>query len=236
MLIIYFTTIGYQLQKKVFRFDEIVDESESGENSETEYPPKWKAFLALGILADCIASFVLQKLSVGTTSLIGALLCILTGCISWKRTIKVLDWSSLVLVGSAIGFATGLDKSGGGAMIAGFIVNLLGDHISFIVLLAVFLMLSTVLANIMSHTATCSILVPIAVALTAQLGYDSTLIAIAIIQGAAMASVTPVSTAPITMTMRAGYRFSDYVKVGGLMNVISYIITIGSLFIMARVV
>jgi len=121
-------------------------------------------------------------------------------------------------------------------MIAGFFVRLLGDHIDFFGLIAVFVLLSTFLANIMSHTATVSILVPIAIGLTKQLGYDGTMIAIAIILGACMSCVTPIATPPNTMTMRAGYRFSDYVKVGGLLNLINYFVTIGTFFILIRLV
>jgi len=233
VLILYFTTIGYALQKKVFTFEETPDEEEAAAR---EQPPKWKAYITLSILAACVISFVAQFVSVGTTALIGSLACILTGCISWKNAVKKMNWSTLIVLGGAIGFATGLDKSGGGAMIAGFFVRLLGDHIDLFALIAVFVLLSTILANIMSHTATVSILVPIAIGLTQQLGYDSTMIAIAIILGACMSCVTPIATPPITMTMRAGYRFSDYVKVGGLLNLINYFVTIGAFFILIRLV
>ena len=233
VLILYFTTIGYALQKKVFTFEETPDEEEAAAKEQTQ---KWKAYVTLGILAACVVSFVAQLVSVGTTALIGSLACILTGCISWKNAVTKMNWSTLIVLGGAIGFATGLDKSGGGAMIAGFFVRLLGDHIDFFALIAVFVLLSTVLANIMSHTATVSILVPIAIGLTKQLGYDSTMIAIAIILGACMSCVTPIATPPITMTMRAGYRFSDYVKVGGLLNLINYFVTIGAFFVLVRIV
>lgn len=233
VLIVYFTTIGYALQKKVFTFDEILeDDSAASDEKET---PKWKAFIALGVLAGCVVCFVGQFVSVGTTALIGSLICILTGCIHWKKAVTKMDWNTIIMLGGAIGFASGLDKSGGGAMIANSIVRLMGNRISFFLLIAIFVLLATVLANIMSHTATVSILVPIAVALTQQLGFDSTMISIAIILGACMSSVTPIATPAITMTMRAGYRFSDYVKIGGLLNVINYFVTIGAFFVLINI-
>jgi di/tricarboxylate transporter len=41
--------------------------------------------------------------------------------------------------------------------------------------------------------------------------------------GSNLAFATPVSTPPITMTLVAGYRFMDYMKVGGLFNLLTVI-------------
>jgi len=49
----------------------------------------------------------------------------------------------------------------------------------------------------------------IAVAVAANIGY-----------------ATPISTPPITMTLVAGYRFMDYVKFGGLFNVMAYLLVV----------
>ena len=54
--------------------------------------------------------------------------------------------------------------------------------------------------------------VVMAVAIAANIGY-----------------ATPISTPPITMTLSAGYRFKDYVKVGGLLNLLAIVLMIALL-------
>ena len=44
--------------------------------------------------------------------------------------------------------------------------------------------------------------------------------------GCNLSFTTPVGTAPVTMTLVGGYRFMDYVKVGGPLNVILLVATI----------
>ncbi|MBO5493970.1 MAG: hypothetical protein J5974_11640 [Pyramidobacter sp.] len=39
-----------------------------------------------------------------------------------------------------------------------------------------------------------------------------------------LATATPVGTTAVTMTLPAGYKYMDYVKVGGLLNIILLIV------------
>ncbi|MCF0230649.1 MAG: anion permease, partial [Parasporobacterium sp.] len=175
VFLLFYATIGYSLQKKYFDFDDVED---SAAASEAENKYGWKAYLSLGILALCIIGFVTQVVSLGTTALIGAILCVITKCVNWNTAVKKLDWNTIILLGGAIGIASGLDKSGGGEMIADFALGLFGSDISFFAIVAVFSVLANILANIMSHTATVSILVPVALSMTSALGYDGTIVAL----------------------------------------------------------
>lgn len=60
------------------------------------------------------------------------------------------------------------------------------------------------------------------------LGYDPSSVVLVIGTALNMACVVPYATSPITMTMEGGYRFMDYVKVGGVLAVINVAVQIAS--------
>ena len=73
-----------------------------------------------------------------------------------------------------------------------------------------------------------SILCPIAIIMFQKLGYNPQHVVLVICTALNMACVVPYATSPITMTMEGGYRFNDYVKVGGVIAVICVIVQIAS--------
>jgi di/tricarboxylate transporter len=78
----------------------------------------------------------------------------------------------------------------------------------------------------MANISTAMILIPIAISIAEQLGMNVFPLVIGIIWAADLPFSTPIGASPITMTMTAGYRFTDYTKVGGPFNVIAYILVI----------
>lgn len=82
------------------------------------------------------------------------------------------------------------------------------------------------MGNLMSHTATAAILSPICLILASDLGLDPIVMMITIVMSVNMTYITPISTPPNTMTLAAGYRFMDYVKLGTPLNILMYILNI----------
>ena len=76
----------------------------------------------------------------------------------------------------------------------------------------------------MSHTASAAILTPLAISLGFGLGVDPIPYVVAVVIGCNLAFITPVATPPLTMTLVGGYRFTDYIKVGGIYNLLSVIL------------
>lgn len=127
-------------------------------------------------------------------------------------------------MGASFGISHGMQESGVGVLVAQTVINLLGYNITPWLLWSVLVVLATVLTNFMSSTATSAILVPVSGMLAMELGFDVKAMVFAI--AANVGYATPVSTPPITMTLVGGYRFKDYVLVGGLFNVLAIILII----------
>lgn len=221
ILIIFFMTFGYGMIKKVCTFPEI----DNSENTE-EIPEKFtkKMFFSLVILFFCIIGFCSQIWNVGIVSMLGAACCIITKCTDVKTAFKKLDWNSILLIACALGVASCLNESGTGELIASFVINRFGKEVNSFVILTIFAILASFLGNMISASAATPILVPIALHLAPVWGMNTRALIIAIVVFSSIVYTTPTSTPPNSMPLVAGYRYIDYVKVGGLLNVITVVI------------
>jgi di/tricarboxylate transporter len=131
-----------------------------------------------------------------------------------------MDWTSILVLGGSMGFSKGLHQSGALVRIADALVSLMGSAYGPVAVFGGFLILAAVMGNVMSHTATTAVLTPIAIAMAQRMGANPTLFVVGVVIGCNLAFATPVSTPPLTMTLCGGYRFNDYVIVGGVLNVL----------------
>lgn len=99
LLVIYYQTIGYILQKKFFKFDEVLDNKKDIDKIQ-EQAPKSKAKMAivLTILVLCVIGFLFEIWSPGIVAMVGAILCIATGCISQKNAFLKMDWTTIAVM------------------------------------------------------------------------------------------------------------------------------------------
>lgn len=230
LLIIFYMTFGLRLQKRVFNFPDVEDdkgiaaagEAETSENKQS----KAKMIIAVAILLFCIVGFLVELWSLGIVAMLGAVLCVATGCVSLKRIYEKMDWTTIIIIGCSFGFSAALRESGAGTLIASAVINALGDNLTLWLLCASFAFISMIITNFMSSTAAASILVPIAAIAASEVGLDVKAAVIIVAVATNIGYATPVSTPPITMTLSAGYRFRDYLKVGGLFNVMAFILVL----------
>lgn len=227
--LIFYATIGYTLQEKFF--DLSSDSTSAAEDKESEQKtPKQiaKMWISFGILILMIVGFVAKIWNTQAVAMACGMLTIITGCIPIDTAFKKLPWNVIWVVAGASGLAAGMSKSGAGELIATTVIGWLGGSPSLIGMLIAFTLLTFVMCNIMSATGLVSILCPIAIIMFQKLGYNPQHVVLVICTALNMACVVPYATSPITMTMEGGYRFNDYVKVGGVIAVICVIVQIAS--------
>lgn len=220
LYVAYFALIGKKVQDKVFDFS---GEETYEETQQKAASPKKQIICGVIMLA-CILGYSTGIYSLGAVSVICGILCVLTGCISFKRACQTMDWNTVMVVASAISLSTGLNKSGVIGFAAEGMINLFGGETANpVALCTALLLLSALLANCMSHTATTAALTPLAVMVALKLGIDPIAFTVAVIIGSSLAFATPINTPALTMTLPAGYKFTDYTISGGLFNVISLV-------------
>lgn len=226
IMIIYFGTIGYRIMEKVLKpelGDDSINMAAVGTGEDDKEIPSWKGMLSVLTLVGCVIGFVLTGFSpfkswfnVGVIGLMGATILITSGCMPLKPTLRDLDWNTLVILAAAQGFAKGLDVSGGGRVIAMFVLDLFGGPAaSAIALMVAGIIVTIVLTNFMSNTALAAMMTPIYIQIALQMGLNPLSFVIVIAAATNIATATPVGTPCVTQTLPAGYRYMDYMKIGG---------------------
>ena len=223
--IVYMLTIGKRLLPNTMEADlSAVDDSEAAASTEKKDPKKmWYSGLILVGVVVCMG-LNLKWLPLQTAAIIGALLCVLTGCLTEKQAYHGIDWVTIFLFAGMLPVATAMDKSGAGKLVADFVVNLMGDAPSPVVITFALFLLSCGLTQFMSNTASAALLGPIGISIAQSIGASPYPVLMAIGIAASCAFTTPVATPPNTLVLGPGkFTFMDYVKVGTPLALLSCI-------------
>ena len=222
---LYMMFIGKYLLPKV--------ELDANQNIEQEIEAKTTS-TSKQIISGLILLLVVVTMAIGIpgitlemAAVIGAIVCVLTGCLTEKQAYGSIDWVTIFLFAGMMPIATSMDKTGAGALIADWTVGLMGGTPSPLVVTAVLFALSCTLTQFMSNTASAALLCPIGLAIAKQLGADPKAVVMAIAVAASCAFATPVGTPPNTLVLGPGnYKFIDYVKCGIPLVIVSFIVSI----------
>ena len=169
----------------------------------------------------------IKGVSLEMAAIIGAIVCVLTGCLTEKQAYASIDWVTIFLFAGMMPVSTAMDKTGAGKMIAEWTVSLMGGSPSPLVVTAILFILSCGLTQFMSNTASAALLCPIGVAISKQLGADPKAVLMAIAVAASCAFASPVGTPPNTLVLGpGGYKFMDYVKAGTGLVIVSFIVSL----------
>ena len=222
--ILYFVFIGYRfLPNGNHAAGEALEDQQ-----DFSHVPKWKQTVSLVVLILVILAMIFEKeigISIEVSACIGAIVLVLTGVISEKEALKSIDLKVVFLFGGSLTLAKALDTTGAGELIADKIVGLLGADPSPILLLLVIFIVTCVLTNFMSNTATTALMIPIAVSLANNLGADPRAVVIATVIAGSCAYATPIGMPANTMVVGlGGYKFKDYVKSGLPLILVSFVI------------
>lgn len=139
---------------------------------------------------------------------------VLLRVISVDQAYRGISWTTVIIVGGMLPLSTALQQTGAADILANGLVEVVGDSGPRALLLGIFL-LTAVLGQLISNTATALIVIPIALSAGADLGVSSQPVLMCVTVAAAAAFLTPVATPANMMVMGpGGYRFGDYWKLG----------------------
>ena len=225
--VLYFSVFGHKLLPDIKNIEE---SCEKEDESKFDDVPAWKKNMSLVVLIGTIIGMVFEDkigIPLHISGAIGALILVLVGVISEKQAYESIDMQTIFLFGGTLSLATALEETGAGATIAHGIIAALGENVSPMVLLAVLFLIACILTNIMSNTATTSLLVPIGLSIATQLGADPRAVLMAIVIGGSCAYASPVGMPANTMVFSiGGYKFTDYIKSGLPLILVSGIVSI----------
>lgn len=139
---------------------------------------------------------------------------ILTGIMSVEQSYRAVSWTTVILVGAMMPLSTAMIETGAAQLLAEQLVAAVGGA-GPIALLAGLFVLTAVMGQLISNTATALIVIPIGVAAAAGMGISPRPILMSTAIAAAAAFLTPIATPTNLMVMGpGGYAFTDYWKLG----------------------
>ena len=179
-----------------------------------------KMKLAAAIMLLVFLPVIMGWVPIYIAVVIGAALMVLSRCLTMEEAYRFIEWKAVFLIAGMFPLGTALDITGAAAFLAGGVVAVAGPFGPTAVLFAVVIL--TFFATCFIPTAALVVLLsPIVLQASADMGMSPYPLMMAMAMAASASFTTPIShPANILVMGPGGYRFSDYVKVGGSLTLV----------------
>jgi di/tricarboxylate transporter len=169
---------------------------------------------AVAILAAMVLLLATGIVPPAVAGLLAAGAIILSGIMSVEQSYRAISWTTVILVGAMMPLSTAMVETGAAKLMAERLVYMVGDA-GPLALLAGLFVLTAIMGQLISNTATALIVIPIGVAAAASMGISPRPVLMSTAVAAAGAFITPIATPTNLMVMGpGGYTFGDYWKLG----------------------
>lgn len=185
------------------------------------------AKLTLAILAAMVLMLATGLVPAVIAGLISAGAVLLFGILTPEEIYRAINWTTVILVGAMMPLSTAIAATGAAQMLAEGLIVFVGDAGPRVLLAGLFV-LTAILGQVISNTATALIIIPISVVAAFEMGVSPQPVLISVAVAAAASFLTPVATPTNLMVMEpAGYRFGDYWKFGLPMMLWFFVVAVG---------
>ena len=188
-----------------------------------------KASKAVAIVVAVVVVAATGLLPIVAAAATGALMMVLSGCVSTEEAYGAIEWNVLFLLAGMLSLGAAMQKTGASTMLANGMIDSVGEF-GPLALLAAFFGATMLLTEVMSNNATVALLLPIAITTAQAIDVDPHAFMFAVVFAASSSFMTPVGYQTNTMIYGPGqYRFKDFVRVGAPLNLIFW--ALGTLLI-----
>lgn len=180
--------------------------------------------IAIFAVAIIVTSVTSLSSSLTFTAAVGAL--VISKIVNLRDLYNSIEWPIIVLLGAMIPVGGALESTGTTKLIADGIVTVsLGAPVY--VLLAILVIISMLLSDVINNAATAVIMAPIGASIAATLGYPIEAFLMAVCIGSSCTFLSPIGHQSNLLVMSpGGYRFSDYARMGWLLDVIVVLVSV----------
>lgn len=190
-----------------------------------------KAPIAALVMSATVLSVLAGWLSISIATVTGAAVMVLTGCLNMEEAYRYIDWRAVFLIAGMLPLGIAMQNTGAAQYIAqGAISSLTGLDVgqaATILLLAVLFVLTTVASQIMPNPVVVVLMAPIIINTAADLQLSPYALMMVVAIAASASFLSPVGHPANLLVMGpAGYRFSDYIKVGLPLSVLVLLIVL----------
>lgn len=143
-----------------------------------------------------------------------------------RKYTKYISWDILITIACAFGISKAMVNSGVADALAGYIIGMT-DHYGPQVLLAVIFIITNLFTELVTNNAAAALAFPLALSISSQLGVDPMPFFVVICMAASASFSTPIGYQTNLIVQGIGnYKFTDFVRVGLPLNIITFLISI----------
>jgi di/tricarboxylate transporter len=188
--------------------------------------------IALGIIASVVVVAALNIVPILVSAISGCVLMVLTGCLKVNELHDSIRWDVIFLLAGIIPLGIAIERTGGADLLANLAQSLaigvggVSPDIQGLVAIFIFYVITMILTALISNNAAIVVMVPVGVSAAIALNIDPKAIVLAMMFAASTSFATPVGYQTNTMVYGpGGYRFLDFLKVGGPLNLLLALVT-----------
>jgi di/tricarboxylate transporter len=195
------------------------------ESIEDVRPRMRRAPLAIGIFVGVLALTTAGVLTLPLAVMLGVLIAFITRCITPEEAYARVEWKAIILIGSLLGLGAAMEHTGAAKYLAWQLVSFTGTT-QPLLLLTVFFALTVLLTQPMSNQAAAIVVLPVAIETALHLGMNPRTFAMMIAIAASCSYLTPLEPACLMVYGPGRYRFADFIKIGSLLTLLIYAVSI----------
>lgn len=179
-----------------------------------EQKPRHRARLAAAIMIVSTLVAALNVIPVEIALMTGALVMILSGCISTSQAYQAIDTRIFVFIAGAIPLGLAMQSTGTADLLAGWLQGLVASWNIHWILFA-FFVVTGLATQIMSDSATTALFAPIAIALAKGLNLPPEPLVVTVAMASVTSFFTPIGHhGNLLIYNPGGYQFADFLRVG----------------------
>ena len=201
--------------------DEVLDLHQEGD------PVKMKITAVISAVTLIIMMLQPGWMPLYAMALIGAIVLIITGCISEKDAWNAAGMGTLLLITGLMAISSAVTQSGGGTLIAQWVIKILGGNTNPYFLTIVLGIICTLLTSFLSNTAAVALMGPVAVSIANGIGVNPVSMVMIVVITCNACFATPIGGVAFTVIAKpGGYKFKDFVRMGLPLTIINLLTAI----------
>lgn len=179
----------------------------------------YKTFVSTAIMIAMVALSALNVLPLLQCAFLAAFAMLIFRCCNAEQAMKAINWDILMVFAGSVVLGLAIQKTGIAERMAYGILDICGTNP--IVVMTAICLVATFITEFISNTAAGAMFFPIMYEAAVHLGYEPYPFLIALMISVSSSFATPIGS-PTHMLVYGpgGYRFSDFMRVGLLMNLI----------------
>lgn len=191
-----------------------------GENAETEdeslkrEPPGKNFYISVAVLIAVIGSVTAGIFHIALAGILGVAVLIASKVIEAGKARQAIDWSVLIVIGSALALGKAMEVSGAAAMIGNGMIQFTSDYGPRAILIGIVLV-TALLTETITNNGAIALMFPIVVSMAESQGLEPRAFIVSITIVSSMALLTPIGYQTNLMVYGPGnYKFTDFFKTG----------------------